>query len=72
VEGAALMAKAHDELLTWDEAIALIMQRTGKNRRQATVDLVEKCRSGALPAFGERSDTGDLEKLPPSYFPRVN
>ena len=54
----------------FEEAIKLVMQRTGKNRRQARAALMEHCRSGKLPARAYDLETGeDIGPLPPEVFP---
>jgi hypothetical protein len=61
-----------DDQMGWDEAVRLVMQRTGKNRRQAQAALIEKCRQGLLPATGINPHTGQREVVPPAAFPKVH
>jgi hypothetical protein len=61
-----------DDLIDLDEAIELIMQRTGKNRRQAKAALFQKMRSGELTATGENIETGQIEIIPRECWPQVN
>lgn len=62
--------KDEPEYWTWDDAIAHVMKTTGKNRRQATAALVEKCRSGELPSTGELD--GERVPIPPEAWPKIN
>jgi hypothetical protein len=57
------------KMIDCDEAVKLIMQRTGKNRRQAKADLEDKIRQGLLPATGINPLTGECEIIPPTTFP---
>jgi hypothetical protein len=66
------MTNKDDGMISFEEAVALIMQRTGKNRRQARAALIEACRQGKIPATGTRLDNGQREIIPPEYFPKVH
>jgi hypothetical protein len=55
--------------ISWEEAITLVMQRTGRSRRQAKVALAQKCRSGELPASVCKPGTDEHVRIPPEAFP---
>jgi hypothetical protein len=61
-----------DDHMSFEEAIKLVMQRTGKSRRQARVALIEACRQGKIPASGIHPLTGKREVIPPECFPKVH
>jgi hypothetical protein len=50
------MAKANEDWISADEAVAHIMRVTGKTRRQATAALLEKLRAGKIRAMGSPVD----------------
>lgn len=56
----------------WEEAITLVMQRTGKTRQQAKVALAQKCRSGELPASVCKPGTDEHVRIPPKAFPPIH
>jgi hypothetical protein len=56
------------EKISFDDAVKLIMKRTGKTRRQATAELNKSLRAGKLPAFVE-DDKGTVTTVPKSAFP---
>jgi hypothetical protein len=62
------MSDTNDGDMSFDDAVQLVMQRTGKNRRQATAALKEKCRQGEIPATGVNVRTGRREPIPPEAF----
>jgi hypothetical protein len=58
------------EIMTWDEAVALIMKNTGKNRRQARTMLVQALHEGKLPGYVEID--GQMHTIPRHKFPAMN
>jgi hypothetical protein len=59
-------------MIDFNEAIELIMQRTGRSRRQARAVLIEACRQGKVPASGIHPRTGKREVIPPECFPKIH
>jgi hypothetical protein len=58
--------------IEFDDAVRLIMQKTGRTRRQAKALLIEQCRQGNVKAMGVGIKTGRKEIIPPAAFPAVN
>ena len=63
---------ADDETMTWRETVDHLMKVTGKNRRQATAELLQIVRKGEIPVTGINRKTGEREVIPPDQFPVVN
>lgn len=55
-----------------EEAVRMIMDATGKTRRQARAALIELCRQGEVRASGVNVKTGEREPIPPKAFPIIN
>jgi hypothetical protein len=58
------MMKKLPEFVDLDGAVKLVMERTGKSRRQARQALLQKLKSGDVKSFhGE-----DHKPIPPEFF----
>lgn len=57
-----------NDLIGLNDAIELVMQRTGLTREQAARDVLEAIRKGKLPVTSVDPRTGKRQPVPPEIF----
>ena len=60
------MSDTNDDWMGFDDAVRFVMQRTGKNRKQAIAALKEKARKGEIEFVGTNIQTGRRGIIPPT------
>lgn len=58
----------NDEFMTLDQAVRLLMKRTGRTRRQAEQAILQKLKSGEIRAQGIPAGGEDPEEIPVDVF----
>jgi hypothetical protein len=62
------MSENKSNWMSLDEALDLIIARTGMSRRNAKRSLLKNMASGKIETIGVNAETGKVEQVSPSFF----